>query len=157
MLGYCQVFVIMYFKCFSLWFNYFVYVFLRLISAYVLSCVYFWLSCFEAYVQQKTDMFAQSQPYSKLDNQNLQFPQQYSKPDNTNLQRNQAYNVQGCDSFLFSQLYNKPVQDKVTNQCSAVTKTTETPQKTSRAIRGSPNNSDYRYSTYSFCTSNWNP
>ncbi|XP_045183747.1 cytoplasmic polyadenylation element-binding protein 1-like isoform X2 [Mercenaria mercenaria] len=105
---------------------------------------------YQAYVQQKSDVFPISQPYSKPDNQNIQFSQPYSKPDNSNIQMNQPYSKPVCDNIQFSQPYSKPLSENTNNQfkldnmpTNAITKTTETPQKPSRAIRGSPNNSAY--------------
>jgi hypothetical protein len=66
------------------------------------------------------------------------------------MQLNQPYSKPLCDSIQYSQPYSKPISDKSNNQfkldnmCGPITKTTETPQKPSRAIRGSPNNSGYR-------------
>ncbi|KAL4216565.1 Cytoplasmic polyadenylation element-binding protein 1 [Mactra antiquata] len=89
---------------------------------------------YQGYVHQKQELFNMTQPYSKTDNANIIY--------------NQQYNKQIADSI---QLYGKPMADngyqyKMENLQPTQT-IVDTPQKQTRAIRGSPGFSDYDSST----------
>nr|AAD12246.1 cytoplasmic polyadenylation element-binding protein [Spisula solidissima] len=80
---------------------------------------------YQGYVQQKQELFNVSQPYSKPDNANIVYNQQYSKPVSDT-------------SYPFKLDTIQPTVSQAI---------VDTPQKQSRAIRGSPGYSDYDSST----------